>query len=285
MESTSELVAMSDGALLWAESTRLAGAPLMVFLHGGPGMWDYLEPVAALLQDEMSTVHYDQRGCGRSSPSDDYRMTKFVADLDELREHLGAASWWVFGHSFGADLALAYAAAHPRRVDAMILANGKGLDWAEFRAEYHRAADARRTPTQQRRLDDLGGRQRTSDEEVEWRVLHFLPDFADPATAWSLALEDAQTPFEINSDCNTILNAETNAAGPDAERAQCAAATMPVLIIRGEADPRPLGGVRRLAEALPDAELVVLPGRGHQPWRERPDEFRDVLRSFSARHC
>lgn len=186
----------------------------------------------------MSTVRYDQRGCGRSPANADYRMARFVADLDDLREHLGVAPWWLFDHSFGATLALAYAAAHPARVGAVVLADGTGLDWADFRAEYHRTADARRTPAQQHRLDDLGARTRNAEEEIEWRVLHALPDFADPTTAWALALEDARAPFAINFDCNRILNAETDAVGPGAERDQCTRVTMPVLVLHGEADPR-----------------------------------------------
>ncbi len=281
-----EMVVTSDGALLWTESTRQADAPVIVFVHGGPGLWDYLGPVAALVADQLSTVRYDQRGCGRSSANAGHRMDRFVADLDELREHLGVQRWWLFGHSFGATLALAYAAAHPDRVGAMVLADGTGLDWADFRAEYHRIADARRTPDQQHRLDDLGSlgepgrRGRTAAEEVEWRVLHAVPDFADPVAAWALAREDAEAPFAINVDCNRILNAETDAVGPAAQREQCARATMPVLVIHGAGDPRPIGGVRRLVDALPDARLVVLPGCGHQPWREDPDGFRDVLASF-----
>jgi len=205
---------MSDGAVLWTVSTEVPGAPVMVFVHGGPGLWDNLGPVASLVADRVSTVRYDQRGCGRSSPVDDYRMDRFVADLDELRVHAGVERWLVFGHSFGATLALAYTAAHPDRVDALVLADGTGLDWAEFRGEYHATADARRTPAQQHRLDVLTTRSRTDGEEVEWRTLHSLPDFADPDTAWELASQDARTPYPINHACNRALNAETATMAP-----------------------------------------------------------------------
>ena len=277
-------VPLSDGAQLWTASTRLPGAPGMAFVHGGPGLWDNLEPVAAMVDDLVSTVRYDQRACGRSSADTDHRMSRFVADLDELRGHTGFARWLVFGHSFGATLALAYAAAHPDRVAALVLADGVGLDWPEFRAEYHRNARQRRTVDQQARLSELGSRARSAPEEVEWRTLSWLPDFADPVTAEALAREDAQAPFAIDTAGNAALNAETDAeAGRERER--CAQVTAPVLVVHGEADPRPVGGALRLAEALPDAELVVLPGCGHQPWRERPDRFRAVLRSFVARQA
>jgi len=272
---------MSDGALLWTVTSKLTDAPVVVFVHGGPGLWDNLGPVASLVADRVGTVRYDQRGCGRSSPVDDYRMDRFVADLDELRVHAGVVRWPVFGHSFGATLALAYAAAHPDRVDALVLANGTGLDWAEFGGEYHATADARRTPDQQHRLDVLTDRQRTGEEEVEWRTLHWLPDFADPDTAWELASQDARRPLAINHACNRVLNAETAGLAPDM-RGWCAAVTVPVLVVRGDSDPRPIGGVHRLVDALPDPRLVVLPGCGHEPWRERHDLLGEVLDSFLA---
>ncbi|MFP5019640.1 alpha/beta fold hydrolase [Pseudonocardia phyllosphaerae] len=64
-----EMVRLSDGAALWVVTDNehrhdLSG---LVFLHGGAGMWDYLEPVAGLARDSYRTHRYDQRGCGRSS--------------------------------------------------------------------------------------------------------------------------------------------------------------------------------------------------------------------------
>ena len=84
-----EMVKLADGAVLWTESEVTDGMPGAVFVHGGPGLWDYLAPVAEPLADLVSSHRYDQRGCGRSSPDDRYRLDRFVADLEELREHFG----------------------------------------------------------------------------------------------------------------------------------------------------------------------------------------------------
>jgi proline iminopeptidase len=59
--------------------------------------------------------------------------------------------------------------------------------------------------------------------------------------------------------------------------------TIPVLLVHGERDPRPMWAVERLAEALPDAELVRLAGVGHFPELEVPEKFRDVVRAFVRR--
>ena len=60
--STFEIVNV-PGSSLW--TTHQGHGPALICCHGGPGLWDYLEPVAAML-DDLATVHrYDQRSCGR----------------------------------------------------------------------------------------------------------------------------------------------------------------------------------------------------------------------------
>lgn len=268
-----------DGARLWTESGVDPGAPAAVLVHGGPGMWDYLGPVARLLPG-ISTLRYDQRGCGRSGADPDLRMERYVADLEELREFAGVERWAVFGHSFGARLALAYAARHPGRVVGVVHCSGVGLDWPVHRAEYRRRSRARLTEEQAAELLALDGRVRTWDEEVRWRTLNWLPDFVDPA-ARELH-DEANTRLPVNLEANRVLNAETERSGAD-ERAECSAVRCPVLVVHGSEDPRPLDGVRELVAALPSAELHVVDGAGHQPWVERPTEFAAAVGAFLTR--
>ena len=116
---------MPDGAMLRL-TTAGSGHPL-VLCHGGPGLWDYLDPLAGLL-DDMSLVHrYDQRGCGESTGDGPFTVAQFVADLEMLREALGHATWWVGGHSWGAELALRYALAYPGRDRGVIYVCGTGI--------------------------------------------------------------------------------------------------------------------------------------------------------------
>ena len=107
---TFEVVSVADGSL-W--TVRQGHGPALVCCHGGPGLWDYLEPVAAMLDDRWTVYRYDQRSCGRSTGSPPYDVATAVADLDALREHWGLSQWMVLGHSWGATLALAYGLAHP----------------------------------------------------------------------------------------------------------------------------------------------------------------------------
>lgn len=273
------MVTLADGAVLWTESEVTPGMRGVVFVHGGPGTWDYLAPVAEPLADLVNTHRYDQRGCGRSSPNDDYRVDRFVADLEELREHFGYEHWSVVGHSFGATLGLAYASAHPDRVTTLVYCDGVGLDWAQHRVTAHTREDARLTAAQRARRDELEARERSWDEEVEWRTLRWLPDFADPEQAETLARRDAKRRLQINFACNTAIGG-TFRQTSEQERAACRRVTLPVLVIHGREDPRPLDGIHALFEALPDAKLEVIPGAGHQPWIEQPDLLTHLVRNW-----
>jgi len=100
-----------------------------LFLHGGPGSGisdfyrTFFDPAL------NSVVAFDQRGCGRSTPSvaDDLaslahnNTQMLIDDIESLRERVGFDQWIVVGLSWGATLALAYAEAHPERVTSLAL--------------------------------------------------------------------------------------------------------------------------------------------------------------------
>lgn len=243
------MITLSDGCVLWTESTNVPGAAGMVFLHGGPGMWDYLAPVAELVADRVSTHRYDQRGCGRSTAVGGYSIEQYAADLDELRAHFGYERWLVFGHSFGASLALSYAAAYPTRVSGLIYCSGTGMHWERHSQTYHERTRIRLTTEQVARRDALEGRDRTWAEEVEWRTLCWLPDFADQERAWALAAHEAEFPYPINVDCHAALTR------PRPTKAGAPHIAVPTLFVHGTEDPRPLDGVRELAATIPYARL------------------------------
>lgn len=111
----------------WEVSGNPAGKPV-VFVHGGPGAGT--SPLQRRFFDPAvyRVVLFDQRGCGRSTPHvatrdpDEHNTTwHLVADMEALREHLGIERWQLFGGSWGATLALAYAQTHPSRVTEIIL--------------------------------------------------------------------------------------------------------------------------------------------------------------------
>ncbi|MEV4411339.1 alpha/beta hydrolase [Catellatospora sp. NPDC049609] len=275
------MVGMDDGVRLRTWTTGTAGElPPVVLLHGGPGLWDYLEPVARLLAP-LTVVHrFDQRGCGGSDPSDEQTLARYVADVEALRRHWGHRTWVVLGHSFGATLAFDYAVAHPGHTAALGYLSGVGVgDW---RTPYRRERQRRMTAAQFERLADLDGQAgRTRDEEIEYRALCWFTDYADPVAGWAQAVADARPDVPINMAANRRLVAETD-AGEAARLADARRIAHPCWFLHGAADPRPADAVAKLAAAVPGARMRVIDGAGHQPWFERPDELGAVLRELLA---
>ncbi|HEX9999557.1 MAG TPA: prolyl aminopeptidase [Actinoplanes sp.] len=120
---------VGDGHLVhWESCGNPQGKPALV-VHGGPGsgagaFWRrFFDP------ERYRVVLFDQRGCGRSTPdAGDLRTDlstnttpHLLADMEQLRTHLGIERWLLLGASWGSALALGYAQRHPERVTEIVL--------------------------------------------------------------------------------------------------------------------------------------------------------------------
>lgn len=285
-ESATESVTVTadDGVRLWASRSGRGAEPLLL-CHGGPGLWDMFEDVAEMLGDLATVIRWDQRGCGRSERcAGPWTTERFVADLDAVRRHFGVRRMTLLGHSWGARLALAYALAHPGRVNALVYVAGMGIgpdtDW---HPAYERNLLTRlgRNPEHLARWHELKGRAHlTEEEDRERAVLQWSAEFADPERGMAYARRMADPWFGVNAECNTSLNAEAKRAA-DVHRA-CRALAVPTLILDGAQDIRPRFAVDSLERALPDVRRVTLPDAGHLPWFEDPQGFRQAVQDAWA---
>jgi len=113
-----------DGHRLHVQQHGPAGGEPWLVLHGGPGSG--CQPGMAAWFDPVRhrAIMPDQRGAGRSTPAGTLRRNTvgaLLADLEQLRRTLGIERWGVVGGSWGATLALAYAARYPQAVAALVL--------------------------------------------------------------------------------------------------------------------------------------------------------------------
>jgi proline iminopeptidase len=284
-----EAVELDDGAVL-ATVTEGEGRPVAV-CHGGPGGTDTLGPISAMIADSARVHRYDQRGCGRSSGGPPFTMARWIADLEELRLHWGHQRWVVSGHSFGAALALAYALEHPDRTEAVLFVSccvrlpGQPDWYAEFRrARLERIprAEQARFIELRRRRDGAGGLN--AQERSELRKMSARTDFGDPAAA------DRFGP-QMEAELSIVNQVVNRKLGADFERYFAASSVpgklrgldLPVLVIHGDADPRPVAAAEALAAMLPRSSMAVQSGVGHYPHLEAPEPFRQVVRDFLQR--
>jgi proline iminopeptidase len=270
-------VRLRDGAEIWAAVSGTG--PPVVLLHGGPGLWDDLRSVADLLTDAFTVIRFDQRGCGRSSAYDGpFTIAQAVDDMDQVRAASGFDRWAVLGHSWGAELAIRYAAEHLDRTTAVAYVAGIGAGdgfLAGYRAEFRRRLGS--GYARWAALSDLPASDRTPDEEREYCLLQWQPDYSpagDPA-GHALAVWNTRPPgAAINMAANRQLwgDRETEDLLQAAGRVAC-----PVTMICGNDDPRPWTATDSLLAALPDASRIVFDDAGHSPWDERPADTRQAI--------
>lgn len=265
-----------DGTLL---AYRLIGeGDPLICLPGGP-MQDsaYLGDLGGLSARRRLIV-LDLRGTGRSAPPVDptsYRCDRQVGDVEALREHLGLERFELLGHSAGTNLAAQYAAAHPTRVSRLLLITpsvfGVGIPVsAETRRQ---VADLRRDepwyPAASGALARIAAGQAG---DADWDAI---------APFRHGRWDEAAQSFDTERD--KLVNAaaaEVFVEGftPEATRAALASFPAPVLLVAGEYDLNsPPAAVAEYAALFPDAELVVQPGAGHQPWLDDARRFTAYL--------
>jgi proline iminopeptidase len=131
----------------------LGQGPALVLLPGGPGLENYLKPLAELLAPHAQITLPDPPAVRSIDPSQ-ATIVAMTTELERLRADSGLTKWLVGGHSFGADLALAYALEHPDRTAGVLSICGTGVqDDRQWHAAYEAGRAEGRDPDH---LDGIG---------------------------------------------------------------------------------------------------------------------------------
>ncbi len=115
---------VGTGHSIYYEQHGVAGGIPALLLHGGPGSSSTPGQREFLDATRFRSIQFDQRGCGRSTPLGETahnHTDALIEDIETLRRHLHVERWLVIGGSWGAALALAYAARYRERVDGVLL--------------------------------------------------------------------------------------------------------------------------------------------------------------------
>jgi proline iminopeptidase len=108
---------------------RVGSGPMkMLTLHGGPGCThEYFECFEDFLPGNgVEFFYYDQLGSAYSDQPNDpnlWRIERFREEVEQVRTALGLESFFLFGHSWGAMLAIDYALKYQRHLKGLVLSN------------------------------------------------------------------------------------------------------------------------------------------------------------------
>jgi proline iminopeptidase len=249
----------------------LGSGPPVVFLHPGPGLdGSVFLPGAQRVADAgYRVLLVDLPGSGRS-PAADWTLAGYAEAVEDFVNELGLSDFTLLGHSFGGYVAMQHV-----------------VDYGTAARYVASCTDAEEEPApgvSEDRWDDMSpeveaafereASVQTPEECREvWRDQ--LPFFAlDPAAVEPMLdrvvfQPEAHHPHDLGE-----LHALDALAAFDG----------PVLAIAADGDvAQPPGNARRIADAAPNGELLIIEGAGHFPFAETPDRYWPPLIDWLSR--
>ncbi len=284
-------VTLGDGTRLWFDTEgcsvvpdgdTMRQRPTLIVMHGGPGAdHNGFKPAFSAMADTCQVLYYDHRGHGRSDAStpDQWNLDRWADDVVEMCAALAIERAFVLGLSFGGFVAQRLATRHPGFAAAHIfLSTAPAMDRAAIYAMFHR----------------LGGEEAEAIARRFWDA----PDEAAMAAAapsYVAVCGPLYTTSRINPFAGhrtlqrtEVLTHFNHHEAPSMDLLPgLATVGEPVLVAHGEHDPvTPMVCAERIVAALP-AGLVRFErfsNSGHGVFRDEPDAFFSVLRSFIHDH-
>ena len=266
-EATKKSVALPDGeTLAYLTMGDPAGTPV-VLIHGYTDSARDWVPLIPYLSPRLKLIVVDIRGHGRSGkPECCYTRVDFAYDIKLLLDALHIERADVVGHSLGSIVAQTFAEVWPEHTGRVVLISSSGgprPGGPPHAAKFDYAAAIRQL---QEPIDP------NSKFMVEWwwSPTPVDPDFnrrqredaaAIPLRVWLAVLDQGL----IDTDLQRTL-----------PRLKA-----PTLLIWGSEDPIMQAEVRdTLRAALPQAEVRIFPGLGHNPFWEEPAQCAALINRF-----
>lgn len=248
---------------------RVGQGPPLVLVHGAAVYARMWQPQLSGLADEFTVVAWDEPGSGRSSGiPPGFGLADYADCLAALIEEVRLGPAHVAGLSWGGTVVLELYRRHPEVVRTLLLVD----TYAGWKGSLPPEEVAARVEGTRRML--------AAPRDQFDPTLPGL--FAGDPPAEYVPLLDAMArdvrPQTLGAQLSMMAETDQNDLLPDI--------TVPTLLLWGELDARsPLSVAHAFREAIPGAELVVIPGAGHVSNLERPEEFNQAVRAFCRAHA
>lgn len=263
-----------DGQPLHYQSAGAEDAPGVVLLHdydvGGSATWSPTIP--ALLKAGTRVVAIDLKGFGHSArdASATYSLRAHADTVAQLLNEQGVHSATVVGHGWGGMVALQLAVDQPQFVGRLVLL--APVEDETLVAPWLRLAGLPYVGRVATWAAGTGG--------PLWGPFQRRA-FSDPSLATAAYLRSVRAPGRIVGTMDALSAMARSPEDSDLPEG-FSRIQAPVLVVVGEQDRvAPARGAQRLAEALPNATLVVLPGAGHAIQVEKSIEVNRLLAGYA----
>lgn len=243
------------------------GEPLML-LHGFGANKDNFTRVARFLTPHYRVIIPDHIGFGESSHPQqaDYSPPAQAERLRSLAQAMGIKALHLGGNSMGGQIAMTYAAHHPSEVKSLWLLGPAGV-WSASRSEVFNI------------IEKTGHNSLLAKDEDEFaQVFAFVmndPPFI-PRPMLDVMAQERIRNYKLEERIFQQIAAysvEKDIAGMGT----------PSLIVFGDQDRAiPVATADLLHKLLPNSQVVIMPGLGHLPMLEQPQQSADDYLQFRA---
>jgi pimeloyl-ACP methyl ester carboxylesterase len=231
--------------------------PALILTHGFSATSQMWRGQIDLLSRDHRLILWDMRGHGRSDYPDDasaYSEAATVEDIKALLDLAGAETAIVGGLSLGGYMSMAFYAAHPHRVSALLIIDtGPGFKNDEARETWNARALATAS-----KLDSEGLSVLTSNS----------PERALSEHRSAKGLANAGRGMLTQHNAN-VINSLPHIA-------------VPALVIVGANDTPFLNAADYMATRIPGARKIVIPDAGHAANIDQPALFNKAVADFLA---
>lgn len=288
LDEQTRYVALDNGYDVWTR--RIGLSPIkMLALNGGPGLThEYLTPLVQFAKDNhIELIMTDQLGSFFSDqPNDEdlWNIPRFVDEIEQIRRAYNLDQFYLYGHGWGAVLAMEYAIHYSNHVVALIDSNMVG-DYPTFVKDINSSRESMD-------IDDLGYMKAAEvlghydDPRYQAILQKILNQHYCRLSSWPTSL--TRDLDHINQQVYQTLH------GPSLYEVigrlrywsimdELDKLTVPTLVIGGRYDFLKPESLRNFASKLPDSELYICPNGSRLPMYDDPQNYFAAIQAFIRR--
>lgn len=268
----------------------VGNGPPLIIIHGGPGLtMNYLFSHLKTIASRYTLIFYDQRGNGKSNKTIDgtelniddseINLATFIQDLSAIVKYFNYERVGIFGHSWGAYLALAFAANNPELVNNLIISNTIPLSNTELAPEgsdLYATMIAELINSKAFKSDDVEGMTKI----VENTFRHFFRD-ESCVSELKLAQFSAQQ-LKNMAHIHKCFEKNFFDQPQDLYRELKKIQNIPTLIMHSTKNDVSISVARKLSSILKESTLHEF-NAGHFPFIEDCRKFNECMSTFCNR--